>query len=540
MTFQREMKADLNWWNNLDKIWNVELIKNLLDSPKYKDRNLVITDIYDLLEESDEVITDIVNLVKVHVSSDVICDLSPLAYLKKIDDFHIQLTGWEKFDASFFLDLYPEHLRSKVRRLDMDGLIFEDDLSPLIDFINLEILSCHDCQIESLEGIQNLTRLKVLNAGRDNSFSDLNPLRGLNLVSLNIRSIKVTDISPLIDLPSLEWVDLSSLSIIDLSPLLKLPNLKGVVLPDNVEVPVNELEEQLNINHNIDENKKRSHSISEQFDYDKIWYLIPFSILDDFFEYNFLYKGRVIDNESDFKAPNYNPISSIQIADSENICRNLTERIIYQVKIDKDTRLKRDKKRGCFWYASKVEILKSVPFWELLPPVHAVFKSDICISNQSFIPERLVFPKKLNGNLIFYECTLPKTIKLPEIIKGSLEIVACGIPPEWAKIYPSEIGNLRIVLTRLEKGTVLSKKIHGDIDFHRLTEFEEGVIMPESYLSVTAEKVNFPADFKLLKTKLKTLTFEKCKLPENFEIPEVFYIRMIFTRKKNPIRIENA
>ena len=65
--------------------------------------------------------------------------------------------------------------------------MFEDDLSPLTDFINLEVLSCKNCRIESLEGIQNLTSLKVFNAGQNNLFSDLNPLRGLNLGSLNIQ-----------------------------------------------------------------------------------------------------------------------------------------------------------------------------------------------------------------------------------------------------------------------------------------------------------------------------------------------------------------
>ena len=35
------MKNNLNklWWNNLDKIWKVELIQNLLDSPKCNNRN---------------------------------------------------------------------------------------------------------------------------------------------------------------------------------------------------------------------------------------------------------------------------------------------------------------------------------------------------------------------------------------------------------------------------------------------------------------------------------------------------------------------
>lgn len=531
MTFQREMNADLNWWNNLDKNWKVELIRNLLDSPKYKGRNLVITHIYGLLEVSDEVITDIVNLEKVHVSSDVICDFSPLDYLKKIDDFHFQLPIWKEVDAAF-LDLYPDHLRSKVRRLDIDGFIFEDDLSPLSDFVNLEVLNCQSCQIESLEGIQKLTKLKIFNADQGNSYSDLNPLRGLNLVSLNIQFTKVTDISPLIDVPSLEWIDLGFLNIGDLSPLLKLPNLKSVILSDLTEVPIDELEEYLYNYHDIDENNKQSLSNSELFKYHKTWYLIPLDPFDEFV--GTLYEGRVISNESDFKADKYwHPISRIRIADSINICRKLTFPIIYQVKVDKDVRLKREKKNKYFWYASKVEILKSFSCWDLLPNTD-VFEGNIVISDQQFIPEGLVLPKLLKGDLKFWECILPKTIKLPEVIVGNLNLSYGIIPHEWSKIFPSEVSNLQIGATKLEKGTVLPKKVNGDIDFRKLTGFEEGVVMPESYQSVTAESVDFPSDFKLLKTKLKTLTFEECNFPENFEIPEASHITMIFIEKTIP------
>ena len=129
-------KADKQWWNNLDKDWKEELVRNLLDSPKYKKRNLVLTDIYEQLDESAEIITDIVNIEKLHLSWWVgFDDTNPLFHLKKIVDFLIQLPEWDDLKASF-LNGYPEHLRSKVTRLDLDGLIFIDDLSPLSDFIN--------------------------------------------------------------------------------------------------------------------------------------------------------------------------------------------------------------------------------------------------------------------------------------------------------------------------------------------------------------------------------------------------------------------
>ena len=332
------------------------------------------------------------------------------------------------------------------------------------------------------------------------------------------------------------WDNLDKIWKSDLSPLLKLPNLKVVVLNDGIEIPIGELDKYLKQDHYLDVNKEQNQLIAEQFNFDKTWYLIPLDPFDEFV--GSLDEGRVIDNESDFKAQNYkHSISCIRIADSINICRELSEPLIYQVKIEIDTHLKIEKQRAFFWYASKVEILKPISCWDLLLIGADIFNGNIGIQQQTFIPEGLVFPKCLKGNLIFWECTLPSRISLPKVIEGNLQISYCLILPDWFN-GTLEVGNLIITTTKLEKGTRLPKKIYGDINFMSLTEFEEGVIMPESYLSVTAENVDFPADFKLLKTKLKTLTFEECNLPENFEIPEVFYISMIFTEKTIPVGLK--
>jgi len=417
-------------------------------------------------------------------------DTDPLNHLKKIDDFLILPPDWEDL-ASSFLNWYPEHLRSIVRKLDLGGLTFNDNLSPLGDFINL--------------------------------------------VSLNIQSTNVTDISPLIDLPSLEWVNLGFLNISDLSPLLKMPNLKSVVVPANVEIQKDELEDYI-INYQIiDDNKRQVQPDYGQFDYyNNSWYLVPFEPYVEFT--GILLEGRIIDNETEFNTSNNGrSISEIKIADSINICRYLAGPVIYPVKIDTGTRLTVDKPHRNFWYASKIELLEPVSFWDLLPSVNSVFKGNIKLCHQPFIPDGLMLPKTMKGDLLFWDCTLPKTINLPELIEGSFEIIDCVIPHEWLNIYPREVGNLRLVMTRLERGTALPEKVYGDIDFHRLTDFECGVVMPESYLSVTAELTDFPADFKLLNTKLKILIFEECNLPKNFKVPQANYNNMIFTGKTIPV-----
>ena len=63
--------------------------------------------------------------------------------------------------------------------------------------------------MESLEGIQSLTRLYTLSVGFN----------------------AVTDLEPLAGLPQLNYVQLEELAIADFSPLTQLPALEYVVVP---------------------------------------------------------------------------------------------------------------------------------------------------------------------------------------------------------------------------------------------------------------------------------------------------------------------
>ena len=219
-----KISDDRHWWDNLDKLWKDELISNLLESPGYLEKKMSATEVFQEIEQSDTIINDIVNLEKLDISSKLLIDLTPVFYFKNIHDFHIQEPGYPAVDA-IFLSMYPKHLRSKVRRLNIDGANL-GDLTSLSDYINLEVFTGQCCRISSLNGIQKLTRLKEFTADQGNYFSDLNPLQGLGLTYLNIEGTPVTDISPLQDVKSLEKINLNFLEISDYSPLLHLPNLR--------------------------------------------------------------------------------------------------------------------------------------------------------------------------------------------------------------------------------------------------------------------------------------------------------------------------
>ena len=60
--------------------------------------------------------------------------------------------------------------------------------------------------MESLEGIQSLRRLYTLSVGF-NAVSDLRPLAGLEQLNyVQLEELPITDFSPLMQLPALEYV----------------------------------------------------------------------------------------------------------------------------------------------------------------------------------------------------------------------------------------------------------------------------------------------------------------------------------------------
>ncbi len=88
--------------------------------------------------------------------------------------------------------------------------------------------------IESLDGIQNLTDLRVLLLTFNNSFTDLGPLSDLtSLAQLQLNHGLITDISLLADLTSLVMLTLTDNLISDISALSDLTNLERVRLSVN-------------------------------------------------------------------------------------------------------------------------------------------------------------------------------------------------------------------------------------------------------------------------------------------------------------------
>ena len=103
----------------------------------------------------------------------------------------------------------------------------------LSDVINIIELDARSRGIESIEGIQYLTKLGELQI-QENEISDINPLAGLtNLNWLVFHNNKVSDISILADLTNLERLNFNWNKVSDISILGNLTNLEELSFGNN-------------------------------------------------------------------------------------------------------------------------------------------------------------------------------------------------------------------------------------------------------------------------------------------------------------------
>ncbi|WP_297099314.1 leucine-rich repeat domain-containing protein [uncultured Draconibacterium sp.] len=224
------MNKNRIWWNNLNNSWKRELIENLLENQKYQRQNINKDDILHFAEESDAIIEDIENLTCVHVSEEVVDNLKPLNFLNNINDFRIKPLFYNDELLDYDIKHYPKHLREKVLFLEVKDTYLGDDLTILHDFVNLEHLVFVNCELQSLEGIQKLTKLKRVDLSQ-NPFTDLTPLKRLQIQKLNISRTNVRDTSPLICHPSIEWINVEGLDldIPDNRNFFSIPKLELIV-----------------------------------------------------------------------------------------------------------------------------------------------------------------------------------------------------------------------------------------------------------------------------------------------------------------------
>ena len=100
---------------------------------------------------------------------------------------------------------------------------------------------CTNSTVESLKPLAHLKALTTLDLSGSTRLKTLEGLRGLRLKSLLLQSSRITNLSPLASMPSLEFIDLMGSPVKSLAPLEKLPALKTLMLI-NTRIPRAQIE----------------------------------------------------------------------------------------------------------------------------------------------------------------------------------------------------------------------------------------------------------------------------------------------------------
>jgi Leucine-rich repeat (LRR) protein/fibronectin type 3 domain-containing protein len=119
-------------------------------------------------------------------------------------------------------------IRSKLNL--STGPIYSSELSKITSIQNNWPSS--DMMLSNLDGIQYLTNLATLDLV-GNNITDLSPLKGLHLKSVNLSYNHISDLTPLATMTSLKMLNLSHNDIVDISPLANLVNLTVLDLSSN-------------------------------------------------------------------------------------------------------------------------------------------------------------------------------------------------------------------------------------------------------------------------------------------------------------------
>ena len=450
---------DRNWWSGLDLLWQLELTKNLLKTPSYAKSGVSADQILKKVKESDELLGDILNLERVDISAKLVYDLTPLLYLRNLNDYRNELKVLPRYwQKEWFILMYPKQLRDKVRFLSLTGLSLVD-LSELQDFINLETLECQSCGIEFLNGIEKLKNLKCLLVDQGNNFTDLDPLRGTRLEKLNIQFSKVTDISPLTEVPNLKELDISYTEIKNLMPLTKLPNLEVLLFENERELEGVTLKNFMTWLSGGEKEPRLAFYYSPDYDPDLLLFekgkvlntsIFPENIMTFSFDHvSFDKFVRIPDRE----------INAISVFDSGNLANLILPRYLGSLRVH-------NCKISASFLRPLSEIRKiSVSHCQLSPYLSF---DGLSMSELSFtwmvIGGNVQLPAVFNGNLSFHDSIIEEGLQLPRELNGTLTIHNSSI--KGSLVFPKS-GDYEVVL---DDDTEMSKIIMPDYPKIKFTE----------------------------------------------------------------------
>ncbi|RKW10123.1 MAG: leucine-rich repeat domain-containing protein, partial [Catonella sp.] len=192
-------------------------------SPLKACKNLEVLDLGDqYLYENNQYLTDIsplgelINLKKLILKNNKIVDVTAISKLTKLEELDLYGNKGIKSIDGF------ENL-TKLRKLLLNRTMGITDIAPLKECMDLEELSIQYNKVSSIEALKNHEKLLSLDISGNKNISDLSPLFNSNkLRRLLANGNKITSLEGIRNMTDLKELHVSENKISDLNPLEKL------------------------------------------------------------------------------------------------------------------------------------------------------------------------------------------------------------------------------------------------------------------------------------------------------------------------------
>lgn len=206
-------------------------------SPLKACKNLEVLDLGDqYLYENNQYLTDIsplgelINLKKLILKNNKIVDVTAISKLTKLEELDLYGNKGIKSIDGF------ENL-TKLRKLLLNRTMGITDIAPLKECMDLEELSIQYNKVSSIEALKNHEKLLSLDISGNKNISDLSPLFNSNkLRRLLANGNKITSLEGIRNMTDLKELHVSENKISDLNPLEKLLNLDDLDIGNNPDI----------------------------------------------------------------------------------------------------------------------------------------------------------------------------------------------------------------------------------------------------------------------------------------------------------------
>lgn len=152
------------------------------------------------------------------------------------DDYEV-IIEYEGFKYTLYHDVNYVNLAldlSNCQKLTISNDKANTSLPFLMSFHTIKELTIDDCNISSLEGIENLSNLETLIIKNCENLTDISSIKNLtNIKTIKINGTKISDISALSYLPNLSYINLRCNEITNPEVLESLENISKLQLEFN-------------------------------------------------------------------------------------------------------------------------------------------------------------------------------------------------------------------------------------------------------------------------------------------------------------------